>query len=120
MIEVMKGLPPHVAPFIANGKITQDDYDHIINPMVDKIYKEFGKINYLLLLNTNLNNYSAGAWIKDALLGFVYFTEWRKIAIVSEKQSIRKFTNFFGMFVPGKTRGFSLKDLELAEKWVSE
>ena len=70
MIEVMKGLPPHVAPFIANGKITQDDYDHIINPMVDKIYKEFGKINYLLLLNTNLNNYSAGAWIKDALLGF--------------------------------------------------
>ena len=120
MIEVMKGLPPHVAPFIANGQITQDDYDKIINPMVDKIYKEFGKINYLLLLNTSLNNYSAGAWIKDALLGFVYFTEWRKIAIVSEKKSIRNFTNFFGMFVPGKTRGFSLKDLELAEKWVSE
>ena len=120
MIEVMPGMPPHVAAFIANGKITREDYELIIYPKVDKIYKEFGKINYLLLLNTPLNNYSNGAWIKDVLLGFIYITEWRKIAIVTERKSIRSFTNFFGAFIPGKSKGFLLKDLELAEKWVSE
>lgn len=120
MIEEMPGLPPHVAAFIANGKITREDYDNIIYPRVDKIYKEFGKINYLLLLNTPLDNYTAGAWMKDALLGFIYITEWRKIAIVTEKKNIRNFTNFFGKFIPGKSKGFKLKDLELAEKWVSE
>ena len=120
MIEVIKGLPPYVAPFIASGRITGKDYDDTINPLVAKIYKEYGKINYLLLLNTPLNNYTTVAWIKDALLGFVYFTEWQKIAIVSEKSSIQKFTNIFGTFIPGKTKGFDMKDLEVAEKWVSE
>ncbi|MEO6682128.1 MAG: STAS/SEC14 domain-containing protein [Ginsengibacter sp.] len=120
MIEVMKGLPPHVAAFIATGKITRQDYDEVIYPIVDQVYKDFGKINYLLLLNTPLQNYSAGAWMKDALLGFIYVTEWRKIAIVSEKENIRTFTNVFGKFIPGRSRGFKLNDLELAEKWVSE
>lgn len=120
MIEIINGLPPTVAPFRATGTITEDDYINTINPLVDEIYKEYGKINYLLVLNTSLKNYSAGAWIKDALLGFVYFTDWKKIAIVSDKKSIKDFTDFFGKLIPGKTRGFMLKDLGLAEKWVSE
>ena len=120
MIEIIHGLPGYVAAFKANGTITEDDYINTINPLCDKIYKEFGKINYLLVINTSLNNYSIGAWIKDALLGFVYFTDWRKIAIVSEKKSIKDFTDFFGKLIPGKTKGFMMQDLGLAEKWVSE
>ena len=100
MIEVMKGLPPNVAAFTADGKITREDYDNIIYPVVDRIYKDFGKINYLMVIETELDNYTARAWMKDAMLGFIYFTEWKKIAIVSDKRGIRNFTNFFGIFVP--------------------
>ena len=120
MIEIINGLPPTVAAFRATGKITEDDYLKIINPLVDKIYKEFGKINYLLVINTSLSNYSIGAWIRDALLGFVYFTDWNKIVIVTEKKSIKDFTDFFGKLVPGKTKGFMMEDLGLAKQWVSE
>lgn len=120
MIEILNGLPPHVAAFKASGKITEEDYTKVINPLVEKIYKEYGKINYLLVINTPLSNYSAGAWIKDALLGFVYFTDWKKIAIVSEKKGIKDFTDFFGKLIPGKTKGFMMQDLGLAEKWISE
>ncbi|MEO6814261.1 MAG: STAS/SEC14 domain-containing protein [Ginsengibacter sp.] len=120
MIEIINGFPPTVAPFRATGTITENDYIQTINPLIDKIYKEYGKINYLLVINTPLNNFSAGAWIKDALLGFVYFTDWRKIAIVSDKESIKDFTNLFGKLIPGKTKGFMMKDLGIAEKWVSE
>ena len=120
MIEIINGLPPKVAAFRATGTITENDYINIINPLVEKVYKEFGKINYLLVLNTPLKNYTAGAWIKDALLGFIYFTDWNKIAIVSEKKSIKDFTDFFGKLVPGTSRGFMMEDLGMAEKWVSE
>lgn len=113
-------MPPFVAPFKANDKITRADYEEVINPLVEKIYREFGKINYLLVINTSLNNYSVGAWIKDALLGFVYFTEWRKIAIVSEKKGVKTFTNIFGKIIPGQTRGYMMHELEAAKKWISE
>jgi len=120
MIETIYGLPPYVAAFEATGTITGKDYDEVINPLVSKIYNEHGKINYLLVLNTSLNNYSLEAYLKDALLGFVYFTEWKKIAIVSTKKSIKIFTDLFGKFLPGATRGFMMEDVDEAKRWIAE
>jgi hypothetical protein len=120
MIEIIPGLPAKVAAFNATGKITADDYNTTINPIVKKIEKEFGKINYLLVLNTSLNNYSLGAWIKDALLGFRYFAKWNKLGIVSNKKSIKKFTDFFGRLLPSVTKGFMMEDEEIAKRWIAE
>lgn len=120
MIETISGFPPYVAAFNATGKITGKDYDEIINPLVSKIYKQHGKINYLLVLNTSLGNYSLEAWLKDALLGFVYFTEWKKIGIVSNQKSIKDLTNLFGKLLPGTTKGFLMEDLDEAKLWVAE
>lgn len=120
MIEIIHGLPPHVAAFKATGTITEDDYIKIINPIVDKIDKDFGKISYLLVLNTSLYNYSIGAWIKDVVLGFKYLSKWSKLAIVTENKTIKDFTDFFGNLIPPKTKGFMMDDLEAAKRWVSE
>lgn len=119
MIEVIEGLPGNVAAFKAVGKIDQHDYDEVINPLVDKVYKAYGKIDYLLQLETPLKNYTAGALMKDLLLGFVYFTDFRRVAIVTDKKAIKNFTNFFGKIIPGQFRGFDSDQLEYAKSWVS-
>lgn len=120
MIEIIEGLPDRVAAFKATGKITGLDYDKVINPRVSEIYHKHGKINYLLQIETDLKNFSPAAWFKDGVLGFVYFTEWRRIAIVSKQKGIRGFTNFFGTFVPGRFKGFMMDDYDRAVEWVSE
>lgn len=119
MIEIIQGMPSHVAAFRASGKITGADYDQVINPKVEEVYKEHGKIDFLLQIETSLSNYSKGAWFKDAVIGFVYLTEWRKVAIVSPQGGVKRFTNFFGNFVPGKYRGFRAEELDKAKAWVS-
>lgn len=120
MIEVIHCLPPYVAAFRATGKITRQDYQKIIYPLVDSIAIAFGKINYLLLIQTPLSNYSAGAWIDDALLGIKYFTKWNKLAIVSHSDGIKKFTDVFGKLIPGETKGFKIEDLPIAKEWISK
>lgn len=120
MIEIIEELPENVAAFKASGNISELDYDNVINPRVERVYKNFGKINYLLVLDTPLKNFSTGAWIKDVILGFVYFTEWRKIAIVSNGKGVKDFTNFFGKLIPGKTRGFLSDEVDAAKEWVSQ
>ena len=120
MIEIIHDLPAHVAGFRATGKITENDYIDIINPLVAKVEKEFGKISYLLVLNTALKNYSIGAWIRDGLLGFKYFTKWKRLAIVTEKKGIKDFTDFFGKLIPPKTKGFMMEEINAAKRWVSE
>jgi hypothetical protein len=119
MIEIIQGLPAHVAAFNATGKITEDDYFNTINPLCAKIVSEFGTISYLLVINTSLNNYSAGAWIQDALLGFKYLSKWNRLAIVSQKKGIKEFTDVFGNLIPPKTKGFMMEDLDAAKRWVA-
>jgi len=120
MIEIIPGLPPKVAAFKATGKITAGDYKATIDPLVKKVDKQYGKINYLLVINTPLRNYSIGAWLKDALLGFRYFAKWNKLGIVSDNKSIKKFTDLFGRFLPSVTRGFMMEDVGIAKRWIAE
>ena len=120
MIEVIHGLPPHVAAFRATGVVTRKDYHQVINPFVKNVADSTGKISYLLVLNTSIKNYTHGAWIEDALLGFRHFFKWKKLAIVTEKDGIKKFTDTFGIFIPCPTKGFRLEDIGAAKKWVSE
>lgn len=120
MVEVIEGFPPHVAAFRATGQVTGKDYDKVINPRVLEVYKSGKKMNFFYLIQTPLSNFSSGAWFKDAVLGFVYLTEWKKIAIVSGNEVVKRFTNSFGIFVPGKFRGFMLDQLHEAKIWISE
>lgn len=120
MIEVLEEFPGHVAAFKATGNVTGSDYDKVLNPKVAKVYKENGKMNYLFKVETPLSNFTTGAWFKDAVLGFVYLTEWKRVAIVSDNGGVKNFTNLFGKVMPGTFRGFMSEDFEEAKAWVSE
>ena len=120
MIEIITGLPAHVGAFRATGKVTKDDYKKILMPEVDSIAKKFHKISFLLLLQTDVSNYSIGAWIDDLFVGIKHITHWHKVAIVSNQGAVKKITDFFGHLVPGEYKGFKIADLEAAKKWVSE
>ncbi|MBN9350649.1 MAG: STAS/SEC14 domain-containing protein [Chitinophagaceae bacterium] len=119
MIKVIEGLPDHVAAFRASGNITGKDYDKVVNPRVLEVYKKYVKINYLMYIESSLFAFNAEACMKDAVLGFVYFTEWRKVAIV-HGEGVKRFTNFFGRFLPGRYYGFTPSELQDALDWVSK
>jgi hypothetical protein len=120
MIEVLKGMPSHVTAFRATGIVTKDDYYKVINPVVKNVAETFGKINYMLVLNTRLKNYTFGAWVQDGLLGLRYFFKWKKLAIVTDKDGIKKFTDTFGIFIPCPAKGFKMEELSKAKEWISD
>ncbi len=120
MIEIITGLPAHVAAFKATGKVTKDDYQKVLMPEVDRVAKKSGKLSFLLLLETNVSNFTLGAWADDILIGIKHITHWEKIAIISNQDAVKKITDVFGHLVPGEYKGFKIAELEAAKKWVSE
>ena len=104
MIEVIDGLPPKVAAFKATGTITENDYINIINPLCEKIYCEFGKINYLLVINTPLKNYKQAHGLKMRYLALYILPTGERLPLFPKRKSINDFTNFFGKLIPGKPR----------------
>lgn len=120
MIQQLDNMPDNMIGFRAQGEVTKDDFTNTVIPLVEQQIEKTGKLNYLLLLDTSIKDFSAGAWWQDAMMGIKNLTKWNRAAIVSDSEGIRKFTDFFSILMPGEFKGFHKEDLDKAVLWTSE
>ena len=115
----MTEVPSNVAAFRALGEVDAEDYKKIVIPVIDDLVKRQDKINFLLVLDTPLKDFTAGAIVQDLGVGLKHFTKWHKMAIVSESGAINKFTDLFSYIAPGEAKGYTHSELNEAIRWVS-
>lgn len=120
MIQYLQNLPSNIVGFKATGDITEKDFSEIVMPKVKVLIDKTDRLNYLLVLDTSLKNFTVGAWLKDAMMGVKYLTKWNRAAIVSDEEAILNFTNFFSYLMPGEFKGFEHKNMQQAIDWVAE
>ncbi len=119
MLSIISDLPPHVVGVRATGAVTKQDFDEVLKPALDALVKRTGKINYLLLLETTVSNFTLGAWLDDVALGLKHYTHWNRIAIVTNEKIVENFSDAFTFLLPGQSKGFTLSELVDAKEWVS-
>jgi hypothetical protein len=120
MLEHMKYLPVHVLGIHAVGNVTNKDYEKALRPLLNEHVKQNRRINFLLVLETDIQNFTAGAWCGNVEIGLKYFTKWNRLAIVTDQKGVREFSHLFKYIIPGKYKGYTLDDLGEAVKWVSQ
>lgn len=117
MISIINDAPENVAAFNATGEITREDFENLVIPHVKTKVEQFGELNYLLYLNTDLGNFTAGAWLQDAFLGIKNITKWNRAAIVTDKEGVQNFTDIFSVVMPGEFKSFPKENLYNALYW---
>ena len=120
MIEQLKDVPANIACFRATGEVTKEDFKKVLVPGVERLLDRIDKINFILILDTDVKDFSAGAWLQDAMLGLRHLLNWNRASIVTDSEGVKKFTNAFSVVVPGEFRGFSKSELQQAIDWTSE
>jgi len=120
MLTKIKDLPDYVFGVTASGTVSADDLKDVLLPGLQEVSDRFGKIRYLLVLETEVKNFTFGAWIQDAKAGIQNFTNWEKIAVVSVEKGVEWFTDAFRFFTPGTSKGFSPDEIEEAKQWLIE
>lgn len=118
MLQPITTAPRNMAAFEASGEITKEDFDRVIKIVDEKIEQE-GELNYLLKLDTPLRNFTFAAWMNDAWLGIKNITKWNRCAIVTDKESVQKFTDMFSKIMIGEFRGYDQEEYDKAEHWVA-
>ncbi len=113
-------LPSNVVDFRATGNVTREDFEQVVMPEVERLIKKTGKLNYLLILDTPLKEFTFGAWMQDVLLGIKHLTQWNRAAIITDSSGVQHFTQVFSALMPGEFRGFDKLDIDVAVDWVSE
>jgi hypothetical protein len=119
MVQLITDLPEHVAAYRASGAISKEEYDDVVIRRVEEVAAHFDQINFLVLLETGFDNYSLGAFMDYIKVSFEHFTQWNRMAIVTDEEVVRSGYHTLGHFVHGEIRTFPLSEYQIARDWVS-
>jgi len=119
MIKKIENLPSNMVGFRAMEAVTKDDYEMVVYPAVTELIKRTGQLNYMMVIDTPLHNFTVGAWWQDALLGLKKLTKWHRVAILTDSEGVNKFTGIASLVLPGEYKGFRTTQQEEAVAWVS-
>ncbi len=111
MITIINDAPENVAAFNATGDVNKEDFENLVIPYVKNKVEQFDELNYLLYLDTDLSNFTMGAWLQDALLGIKNLSKWNRAAIVTDKEGVQNFTDIFSVLMPGEFKSFPKENL---------
>ena len=108
----------NVVAFRAIGEVTANDYKTVIAPAVKSLVEKINEINLLLVIDTELENFTALAWLEDAMIGLRNLGKWNRAAIVTDSENAISFTKGFCYIVPGEFRGYKKEKFPEALSWV--
>ncbi len=119
MIKLLSDLPENVLGFEASGKVSGKDYETVLIPAVEAKLKTHPKIRLLYHLGSEFESYDLDAMWDDAKVGIEHWTDWEKIAVVTDTKWIHNGVKVFGFAIPGEVRVFADDELSNAKEWVS-
>jgi hypothetical protein len=120
MVELLNDFPPHVAAYRAYGEVHKEEYEKVVMARVDEVAEKYGKINFLVLLQKDIWNYSFAAFIDYLKVSFEHFSKWNRMAIVTDQRWLGKAYELLSHLVAGEIKGYEIKQFDEAKLWVSQ
>jgi hypothetical protein len=119
VIEVLENLPENVFGVEAIGTVTDDDYEQVLVPAIERQRDTQGKIRFVYVLGERFDGWTLGALWDDAKLGMKDVRTWERIALVTDKEWLHHTVKALGWMVPGDVRVFGVAELDDAVAWAA-
>lgn len=117
-MEFLDGYPDDVLAISAKGHVTADDYrDHLI-PELKARLERHPRIRVLCIFGPEYKGFSPGAAWSDLQLGMSHWSEFGRIAVVTDVEWLRNVARLFAPFYHHAIRAFSLADASAARDWI--
>jgi len=118
MIELIPDIADNVVALKGTGKITGNDYEQVIIPVLEEKLKTYDKIRMLVQLTPTFSGLDAKAMWDDAKVGLKHLSHFEKIALVVDTEWIAQSFKIFGVMTPGEVKIFSNEQFDEAKTWI--
>jgi hypothetical protein len=118
-IELIDGLGEGVVGARAIGRVTSEDYESTLIPAVEAAVDLAGRARMLYMLGSEFEGYEAEAALDDARMGMHHWSDFDRIAVVTDHDMYRTMIKGFGFLMPGEVRVFGVDELDAAKEWVA-
>ncbi|GGB35964.1 hypothetical protein GCM10011316_05130 [Roseibium aquae] len=120
MIELISGTPEGTLEFKITGKVTNEDYDSVLTPAIEKALQEHERIKVLVQVGPGFEGYTLDAAWDDTKLGMRHWKGFERAALVTDVGWIKTSIKAFSFALPYPVQTFDLEDHDEARRWLSE
>lgn len=121
MIEVLSDMPDGVAGIRVSGRVSGDDLRDF-KPAVDDLLRG-GEVRIVEVIASDYEGFGPGGLAEDLKLGFgallQHHSEFKRIAVVSDKDWVAHTLHALAWMVPGELAVFGLDELDRAKVWAA-
>jgi hypothetical protein len=118
MLERLTTLPQGVDGVKAVGKVSQQDYQQVLEPLIDEARRANRRLRLLYQFGPEFEGFTAGGAWEDASVGLRSLRLIDGLAIVSDVSWIRDSSRVLAFFMPGPVRHFGNAHFEDAVAWL--
>jgi hypothetical protein len=123
VIETVADLPPGVLGFRASGTLTSAQYRQMIEPIYAALERG-GTLSIYFELGDDFHGLDLGALWQDlraaGSVGLMHRSSWRRMALVTGHDWVRRGAAAFGWLAPGELRLFEPAERDAARAWLGE
>jgi hypothetical protein len=119
MIDRLKDLPPGVDGVRARGTVTKEDYQQVIEPILDEARSQGRRLRFLYHLGPEFEGFTPGTAWEDARVGWQYLRLFERCAVVSDIRWVREASRFMGALLPCPVEVFGNDGWREALAWLS-
>ena len=120
MLRRMTDMPAGTLGFEAVGEVDDDDWEDTVEPVLRQEIAEGHKVRLLYLLGPSAGDVEGDAMRADTGFRARRATSFERVAVVSDEDWMRPALRALSFLMPGKARGFRVRDVEQAKAWLVE
>ena len=118
MIEKLKDLPRGIDGVRAIGRISKEDYEQVLVPLLDEARREGRHTRFLYQLGPEFEGFTPGAAWEDAKIGLHFLRLFDGCAVVTDLAWIRELMRPAGFFMPCPVSVFGNTEFARAVEWL--
>jgi SpoIIAA-like len=119
MLRRMADMPGGTIGFEAVGEVEDDDWEEAVEPVLRREIAEGRNVRLLYLIGAGAREVEGDAMSADAGFRVRHATSYERVAVVSDEDWMRPALRALSFLLPGKARGFRVRDLADAKAWLS-
>jgi len=113
-------MPPGTLGFEALGEVDDDDWEEAVEPVLRQENAAGRKVRLLYLIGPQAADVDDDVVEAGAEFRARHLDLFERVAVVSDEDWMRPALRVLSVLLPGKVRGYAVRDLADAKRWVAE
>ena len=120
MLRRLSDMPAGTIGFEAVGGVEDDDWEDQVEPVLRREIGAGHDIRLLYLLGAAARDVEGDAMRADTGFRARHAGSFERVAVVSDEDWMRPAVRALSFLLPGKAKGFPVRDLDAAKAWLAD